>query len=152
MNRARAARAVASIGPVGDVRRAPGTAGSLAGLLSGALLMRLSPVALPSAILVGLPAGVLAVRRLPDAVLDPGWIVVDEVVGQWVAMLGLARPTIPGLLAAFGLFRLLDIIKPGPVGWADRRKDAVGVMLDDLVAGGVAAGLLLAARSMGDRR
>jgi phosphatidylglycerophosphatase A len=45
----------------------------------------------------------------------------------------------PGWLAGFLLFRLFDILKPGPVGWADRRHDATGVMLDDVVAGMFAA-------------
>jgi len=42
-------------------------------------------------------------------------------------------------VAAFVLFRLFDIWKPGPVGWADRRGGATGVMLDDLIAGVFAA-------------
>ena len=45
----------------------------------------------------------------------------------------------PGWIAAFVMFRLFDIIKPGPIGWADRRNDAVGVMLDDVIAGAFAA-------------
>ena len=45
----------------------------------------------------------------------------------------------PGWIAAFVLFRLFDIWKPGPVGWADRRGDALGVMLDDVIAGVMAA-------------
>ena len=50
----------------------------------------------------------------------------------------------PGWIAAFVGFRLFDIWKPGPVGWADRRDDAVGVMLDDIVAGVMAALLVVA--------
>ena len=46
----------------------------------------------------------------------------------------------PGWVGAFVLFRLFDIWKPGPVGWADRRSGTAGVMLDDLIAG-VLAGL-----------
>jgi phosphatidylglycerophosphatase A len=45
----------------------------------------------------------------------------------------------PGWIAAFILFRLFDILKPGPVGWADRMGTPLGVMLDDLIAGGFAA-------------
>jgi len=45
----------------------------------------------------------------------------------------------PGWLTGFALFRLFDILKPGPVGWADRRQDALGVMLDDVIAGVCAA-------------
>jgi phosphatidylglycerophosphatase A len=57
----------------------------------------------------------------------------------------------PGLIAAFVLFRLFDIWKPGPVGWADRRDDALGVMLDDVIAGvlGAIAVVALAALAHG---
>jgi len=74
---------------------------------------------------------------------DAGQIVADEIVGMWLALLLL--PTNPWLaLAAFVLFRVFDILKPGPIGWLDREvKGGLGVMLDDLVAGGV-AGLLVA--------
>ena len=50
------------------------------------------------------------------------------------------------VLLAFGLFRLLDILKPGPIGWLDREvKGGLGVMLDDLLAGGVVAIVLYVA-------
>jgi len=45
----------------------------------------------------------------------------------------------PGIIAGFLFFRLFDILKPGPIGWADRRNDALGVMLDDVIAGVFAA-------------
>jgi phosphatidylglycerophosphatase A len=74
---------------------------------------------------------------------DPGWVVADEFAGQWIALLGLAHPTLVGLTAAFVLFRVLDIAKPGPVGWADRQHGPMGVMADDVIAGAIAAALLL---------
>jgi phosphatidylglycerophosphatase A len=81
---------------------------------------------------------------------DPSEIVIDEVAGQWVALFPLsaglwwagAAPHVfpwPGWIGAFLLFRLFDIWKPGPVGWADRRHGALGVMLDDVIAGAMAA-------------
>jgi len=80
---------------------------------------------------------------------DPSEIVVDELVGQWIAFLPVsigaahvgADLTVlwPGWIAAFLLFRLFDIWKPGPIGWADRKGDARGVMLDDVIAGVFAA-------------
>jgi len=76
---------------------------------------------------------------------DPSEIVIDEVVGQWIALLPLSIASWrmgmditvmwPGWIAAFALFRLFDIWKPWLVGRADRRGDATGVMLDDLWAG-----------------
>ena len=148
----RLARAVASLGPLGRSALAPGTVGSAAAVLSGALLMRLSPSALPIAVAASVPVGWASLLLVPETAEDPGWVVIDEVAGQWIAMLGLERGDARGLLAAFVLFRLLDITKPGPVGWADRKRGAAGVMLDDIVAGGIAASCLMATRWIGRRR
>jgi phosphatidylglycerophosphatase A len=138
------ARLIASGFGSGYAPRAPGTAGSLLAVMLGALLMRV-PGALPVAALAATFGGVWAIRaaRIDG---DPGWVVIDEFAGQWIAMLGLARASLPGLIAAFVLFRLLDIAKPGPIGWADRQGGAVGVMADDVIAGAVAAAILYAAR------
>ena len=124
---------------------APGTAGSLVALILGAGLLRLSPALLAVAAVLAALAGWWSVRTLGLAD-DPGWVVVDEFAGQWTAMLALARPSLAGLAAAFALFRLLDITKPGPVGWADRQHSAFGVLADDVLAGAVAAALLWTAR------
>jgi phosphatidylglycerophosphatase A len=139
------ARLIAGGFGAGYAPRAPGTAGSLLALLLGALLMLASPAALPLAALAATLGGLWAIRaaRVEG---DPGWVVIDEVAGQWIAMLGLARPTWPGLLAAFLLFRLLDITKPGPIGWADRQGGAIGIMADDVIAGAAVAVILYAAR------
>lgn len=139
------ARFIASGFGAGYAPVAPGTAGSLLALLLGVLLILASPVALPLAALTATLGGVWAIRaaRIDG---DPGWVVIDEVAGQWIAMLPLPRPAWPGLLAAFLLFRLFDITKPGPVGWADRRHGAVGVMADDVIAGAIAAVILLVFR------
>jgi len=123
----------------------PGTAGSLAAVLIGAGLMPLAPWALPAAAMLAAAGGIWAVGA-SGGTDDPGWVVIDEFAGQWTAMLALRRPTPAGLFAAFALFRLIDIAKPGPVGWADRRKSTIGVMGDDLLAGLMAAGLLRAAQ------
>ena len=68
--------------------------------------------------------------------------------GEFIALLGLSHPSGIGLLAAFLLFRLLDILKPGPVGWADHQSGAFGIMADDVIAGLIAAGVLFAARTV----
>jgi len=73
---------------------------------------------------------------------DAGEIVADEIVGMWLALALLPRIWWIALLA-FVLFRLFDIVKPGPIGWLDREvKGGLGVMLDD-VAAGAAAGIVL---------
>ncbi|NNK79032.1 MAG: phosphatidylglycerophosphatase A, partial [Litoreibacter sp.] len=79
----------------------------------------------------------------------------DEVAGQWIALLPVSVGAMhsgagfwalwPGVLTAFVMFRLFDIWKPGPVGWADRKTGPVGVMLDDLIAGLLAAIVVMAA-------
>ena len=125
---------------------APGTAGSLVALAIGVPLFWLSPWLLVAAALAACAGGVWAVRAT-DAKGDPGWIVIDEFAGQWIAMLGLGTPTPLGLLAAFALFRLFDIWKPGPVAWADRWHTPAGVVADDAIAGAMAAGVLVAARA-----
>jgi phosphatidylglycerophosphatase A len=75
-------------------------------------------------------------------VVDDGAIVIDEFVGQWLALLAL--PQEPLLAAAgFGLFRLFDIWKPGPIRFLERRLGgALGVMADDVLAGLIAAAVL----------
>jgi len=85
---------------------------------------------------------------------DPSEVVIDEVVGQWIALwplsLGLSHAgaeawlfPYPGWVGAFFMFRLFDIWKPGPIGWADRKHGATGVMLDDVFAG-IAAAIVVA--------
>jgi len=125
--------------------RAPGTAGALLGLVLGIPLLLAPPFVLSSAVLLVSLLGFWAIRSA-QIEGDPGWVVIDEIAGQWIALLGLARPTVLGLAAAFVLFRLFDIVKPGPVGWADRQGGAAGIMADDLIAGAIAAGILWAVR------
>jgi len=120
---------------------APGTAGSAVAALLGAGLLFLLPWALALATVLATLGGVWAIRaaRVEG---DPGWVVIDEFAGQFLALLALPRPSLAGILAAFLLFRLLDVVKPGPIGWADRRGGAWGIMGDDLIAGAVAGAVV----------
>jgi len=137
---------------VGHLRPAPGTWGSLAALPAGwAIYVMAGPVGLCVAVLLAYALGVwaTAVETRGKDNHDPSEIVIDEVCGQWIALLplafGAARQDInilalwPGWIAAFALFRLFDITKWGPVGWADRLHGPTGVMLDDVIAGIFAA-------------
>ena len=122
---------------------APGTWGSLLGLALGAGLLAISPWVLAAATVALTVAGVTAIRATVTGPHDdPGWGVIDEIAGQCCALLLLPRPTWPGLALAFALFRLLDIAKPGPIGWADRKGGAWGIMADDIIAGIVACVLV----------
>lgn len=125
---------------------APGTWGSLAALILGWGIERyLGFWPLVAATLIATVAGFWACKvELADRPGDdPSEIVIDEVAGMWLAMLFPAygfymrdmSMVWPGPIAAFLFFRLFDITKPWLVGKADRRHDAVGVMLDDLWAG-----------------
>ncbi len=144
--RRRLGRLIAGVGGVGRFPVSPGSAGSAVAIAAGAWLMTLPAWVLPVAILAVTLAGLWAVRAA-EAGDDPGWVVIDEVAGQWIALLGLAAPDPRGLAAAFVVFRLIDITKPGPVGWADRQHGPAGVMGDDLIAGALSAGVLWAART-----
>lgn len=129
---------------LGRLGRAPGTVGSAAAVVVGAGLALLAgPLALVPLALMVFALGWWACRHLPKAEEDPGWVVIDEVAGQWLA-LAFAPLTPLGVLAAFALFRLFDIWKPWPVSWADQTlSGAASIMLDDLLAGGYAALILL---------
>lgn len=140
------ARLLASFGGSGYAPVAPGTVASLLAVLLGIPLLQAPPGVLALAATLASLLGIWAVwaARVEG---DPSWVVIDEVAGQWVAMMGLVHPTLAGVAAAFALFRLLDIFKPGPVGWADRQGGAAGIMADDLIAGALAAGVLWATRT-----
>ncbi len=141
------ARAIASGFGAGYAPRAPGTFGSLLGLGLGAILLAAAGHApLLAGILLASAAGLWAVTATGSAATDPGWIVIDEIAGQMLALVTLTRVTWLGLALAFALFRLLDIAKPGPIGWADARPDAWGLMGDDWLAGAAAALILLVLR------
>ena len=134
---------------VGLIRDAPGTWGSLAALPCAAGLYLLGgPWLLAGATGLVVMAGVWASGRYAAALGsgDPGAVVVDEVAGQWLALVPLPLDSW-WYAAAFALFRLFDIAKPWPIGWLDRSLGGgLGIMADDLVAGlaaGAVAGALL---------
>jgi phosphatidylglycerophosphatase A len=128
----------------GLVALAPGTFGTLAAMPLYWLVSGLPLVVYGALVLVLAGLGVWAcgrtARELGDS--DPGAIVWDEVVGYLVTMTAL--PVSWGwALAGFALFRLLDIAKPWPIRWLDRRiHGGWGIMLDDLAAGLIACLLL----------
>lgn len=158
----RLSRAVATFGGVGLLRPGPGTWGSAAALPLAWLLHGTGGFPLlAAATLVVTVAGFWAAGAEDRATgqADAGEVVIDEVAGQWLALwplsfglwqAGAAAWTFPwpGWVTAFVAFRLLDIVKPGPVGWADRQRGAWGVMADDLIAGGLAALVVLAGAAL----
>jgi phosphatidylglycerophosphatase A len=124
---------------------APATWGSLAALpFAFAIALTGGPLLLLAAAALLFVPGIWAAQRYAVAAgtRDPRPIVVDEVVGQWLSLS--AVPADPLLyLIGFLLFRVLDIVKPFPADWIDRRTTGgLGVMGDDVVAGAYAALLL----------
>ena len=129
---------------LGLVPKAPGTAGTLLGV---AVYFATQSLALPlrtglvlALFLLGVWVCDIAARRL--GVHDHQGIVFDEVVGYLIAMLAAPAGWL-WALAGFVLFRLFDIWKPWPIRLVDRRvKGGFGIMLDDALAGALAAVIL----------
>lgn len=145
-------RAILTVGWVGRLPRARGTAGALAGLLlfwaaSGRGGAVLHPWAAPLA-----GAGVLALTiillgpwiRRHYPVADPPEVVLDEVAGIFLTFAGIAALGRTELFLGFLLFRVFDIWKPFPVCHIERLPGGWGIALDDLAAA-VYANLLLRA-------
>jgi phosphatidylglycerophosphatase A len=146
---------------LGLLRPAAGTWGSLGAVLMAWVILRYLgfPVLVLATVLVtcvGFWSVRLFLRDRPGD--DPGEVVIDEVAGQWIAILFPAAVfwwhgwtdwlPWPAPVAAFVFFRLFDIWKPGVIGRADARHDPAGVMLDDLWAGLFAGIATLAAAGL----
>lgn len=149
--RAGAAVWIATCSGVGYFPVAPGTAGSVVGVVLVAALGRL-PVeaAWLSVSLGGATVGVFVVGVWAASHAerffgrtDPGQVVIDEVAGQMIAFLASPAASWKWLLAGFVLFRIFDVLKPFPAGRAERLPGGWGIMLDDVVAGGYSLVTLL---------
>lgn len=125
--------------------KAPGTAGSIVGLLLFMPILLLPVYVQLAFVIAGFVFGCWLCERVAEdmSVKDPGGIVWDEFVGMWIVMLWL--PNWYWLIVAFVLFRFFDILKPWPVSLADKSLDGgLGIMVDDLLAGLYALGILQA--------
>ena len=117
---------------------APGTMGSLAALIPWWLWLRHLPameyaIVLALALAIGIWAGNWVIAKL--RIEDPGVVVWDEFIGQWIALFAAPAGWL-WILGGFALFRLFDIWKPWPVSWADQKlHGGFGVMFDDVLAG-----------------
>ena len=149
MKKTRWAWAVATFFGAGFGRPGPGTWGSVAAvLLWGAaawwlhlsargLLLALA-VGIALALVLGVPAATLVERESGHT--DPGFVVIDEVAGQWIALIGSPADWRHGLIALV-LFRVFDIAKPFPVRRFERLPGGWGIVFDDVAAGLYALGI-----------
>ena len=115
---------------------APGTAGSAVGLLLFWGLSRLDLLWQAALTLLVFWAGIAAATRVARLVgrEDPGIVVIDEVVGQWLTLITL--PLTPFTAAVgFFLFRVMDVVKPWPARQFERLHGGLGIMADDVMAG-----------------
>ena len=124
---------------------APGTVGSLLAVLIWWFAFAEWPlVARVAVALAAFGLGLVLVERVVRRydLGDAPAIVWDEIAGCWLA-LAVVPKSWPWVVAAFALFRLGDIAKPWPVSWADRSVGGgLGIMLDDLIVGGLVAVVL----------
>ena len=139
---------------LGFIRPAPGTWGSLAGISLAYIVLEVTNLLifclfLILTIVIGFWTTKKYLEQNPDD-SDPSEVVIDEVIGQWIATLPIGyavqftQTSSENYwivwLWAFVSFRFFDIIKLGLVGWADNLGGVVGVILDDILAG-IAASL-----------
>ena len=133
---------IATAGGLGLLPRAPGTWGSLAALPAAWFIHAgFGPGGLALAALAVFLAGwwAASVYTAASADRDPAPVVIDEVAGQWLVLVAASGDPVL-YVAGFVLFRFLDIVKPWPASWADRALGGgLGVMLDDIFAGGYGA-------------
>jgi phosphatidylglycerophosphatase A len=142
--------AVATFFGAGLGKPGPGTWGSVAAVLLWAgvawgfhpapqTLLLVLGCGIALAIAVGVPAATIVERE--SGRKDPGFVVIDEVAGQWIALLG-GRASWPHALLALLLFRLFDIFKPFPVRHFERLPEGWGIVFDDVAAGLYAWGVM----------
>ncbi|WP_199244298.1 phosphatidylglycerophosphatase A [Pseudodesulfovibrio cashew] len=133
------ALAIATLGPIGNFPKAPGTWGSLAAVIAAPWLFLAFPP--PGRLLIlafVFAVGTWASSRAESILVkkDPGCVIIDEVFGQWLALLCFTAMPLWQLGLGFLLFRLFDIFKPWPIKRVETiLPGGLGVMADDGVAG-----------------
>jgi phosphatidylglycerophosphatase A len=143
------AHAIATFFGIGLLKPGPGTWGSVAAVLlwaAYAWLAHPSPLTLLFALLIGI--AITLVFGIPAATIveresgrhDPGFVVIDEVAGQWITLLFCPVDWRHALIALV-LFRLFDISKPFPVRRLERLPAGWGIVFDDVAAGLYALGI-----------
>jgi phosphatidylglycerophosphatase A len=144
------ARIIATWFYLGYFPKGPGTAGSIGAILVAfpiAAATGWNPRVFFVVALIGLAPAIWAADRMArdTGSKDPQTVVVDEVIGQWIALAGSPSLDHWGYwLAAFVLFRAFDILKPPPIRALEKIPGGAGIVMDDVMAG-IFAALFLAA-------
>jgi len=139
MNRDKICSHIAALGPFGRLPNAPGTWGSLFATAIAPFCFFPLPVFLRGLVLLIIFIGGSIVSGRAERAhgqKDPGWIVIDELLGQWTTYLFMASFSWNILAAGFVFFRIFDVLKPFPIKRAENwLPGGWSVMLDDLLAG-----------------
>lgn len=141
--RTRWAWLVATFFGAGRLKPGPGTWGSFAATVIWYFALRaahlnswtVAAISVAGAVavtIIGIPAASIVERECGRE--DPGFVVIDEVAGQWL-VLAAAPLHVAHALVGFLLFRIFDIVKPPPARQLERLHGGTGIMLDDLAAG-----------------
>ena len=151
---ARAATLLATWFGSGKLPKAPGTWGALAALPFAWVIVALAgDTGLLLAAILLFAAGCWAAdsEAAMAGARDPSWVVVDEVVGQWLTLV-LVPLHLLDYFVGFLLFRLFDIWKPWPVSWSERRfGGGFGIMIDDVLAAAYAIAVFEIGRALLER-
>lgn len=152
--RTRWAWSVATSFGIGWLKPGPGTYASVAAVviwyvaahtahLHSTGLAFATSIAAALATAIGVPAATIVAREAGRD--DPGFVVIDEVAGQWIALIAV-RPDVLHAVLALVLFRIFDIAKPWPIRKLEKIHGGTGIMLDDAAAGilALACGMLIA--------
>ncbi len=128
----------------GLLPKAPGTWGSLVGIVTAYLILRFLPQS--TLFLLTILLSIVAVKEINryeerSSTHDEPKIVIDEIAGVWLGASILPDTSWPWMILLFIFFRIFDIKKPSIIGKAEKLPGGLGVMADDLIAG-IAAGLL----------
>jgi phosphatidylglycerophosphatase A len=120
----------------GYFKKAPGTFTSLVTLIIGLLISAISTKLFAIVVLIMIVVGFFVCNKLyADTDQDPSYIVIDEVVGQFLSML-LVSNSVWLSIISFVIFRILDIKKPYIIGMVEKSyKGGVAIMMDDIIAG-----------------
>lgn len=114
---------------------APGTVGSLLALIIYSIPGFEKPYVIIPATILFFVWGTYAADRMERAYgHDPSRVVIDEIVGVWLSLVFLPKRLLLALMA-FVIFRMLDIFKPFPASYFDKRDRGISIMMDDLVCG-----------------